>query len=180
MTTATGIQLPTGKYTVDALHSNATFEIEHAGLSVFRGGFKPVRAKLVVDDGEIKLEGAVAVETIGIDDEQIRPHLLSPEFFDVERNPEVRFRSTKITGTPVELRVVGELEMAGHTRTVAASGRLRGPVPGPTGEKVALSLEASIDRREFGMDWQMEFPGGGTALANEVKLIVDLELSKDD
>jgi len=179
MTTATSLQLPTGTYTVDALHSNANFEVEHAGLSVFRGGFKPVDAKLVVDGDDIVLEGAVAVETIGIDDDQIRPHLLSPEFFDAERNPQVRFRSTEITGTPDELHVVGELEMAGHKRTVEASGRLRGPVPGPTGEKVALSLGASIDRTDFGMDWQMEFPGGGTALANDVRLIVDLELSKD-
>ena len=179
MTTATTVELPAGTYTADIQHSNAVFEVEHAGLSIFRGGFKPVSAKLAVDDHDVLLEGAVAVETIGIDDEQIRPHLLSPEFFDAERNPEVRFRSTEISGTPEELRVVGELEMAGHARTVEASGRLRGPVPGPTGEKVALSLEASIDRTEFGMDWQMEFPGGASALANEVKLIVDLELSKD-
>ena len=179
MTTATGIELPTGTYTVDALHSNAGFEVEHAGLSVFRGGFKPIGAKLVVDDQDIVLEGSVSVETISVDDDQIRPHLLSPEFFDAERSPDVRFRSTEMTGAPDDLRVVGELEMAGHTRTVEASGRLRGPVPGPAGEKVALSLEASIDRTEFGMDWQMELPGGGSALANEVKLIVDLELNKE-
>ncbi len=179
MTTATRPQVPTGTYTVDALHSNATFEVEHAGLSIFRGGFKPIGAKLLSSDDDLVLEGSVSVASIGIEDEQLRPHLLSPEFFDTERNPEVRFRSTEISGTSEELRVVGELEMAGATRVVEAHGHLRGPIAGPAGDALALSLEASVDRTEFGMDWQMELPGGGSALADEVKLIVDLELSKD-
>jgi len=180
MTIATRPQVPTGTYFADALHSNANFEVEHAGLSVFRGGFKPVGAKLVASDEGIALEGAVSVESIGIEDEQLRPHLLSPEFFDAERNPEVSFRSTEISGSPDDLRVVGELEMAGNTRSVEAHGRLRGPVAGPSGESVALSLQTSIDRTDFGMDWQMELPAGGSALANQVKLIVDLEFSKDE
>ena len=178
MTTATQLQIPTGTYGVDALHSNASFEVEHAGLSAFRGGFKPLDAKLVVDDDGIVLEGKVSVETIGIDDDQIRPHLLSPEFFDVERNPEVRFRSTEISASAENLRVVGELQMAGETRTVEATGRLRGPREGPTGVKVALYLQAVVDRTEVGMDWQVEMPDGSPALANEVTLLVDVELVK--
>jgi polyisoprenoid-binding protein YceI len=179
VTPATHTPLAPGIYTVDSLHSNAGFEIEHAGLSVFRGGFKPVDAKLQVRGEQLVLEGAVSVATISIDDEQIRPHLLSPEFFDAERNPEVRFRSTEISGPSDDLRVVGELEMAGHARTVEATGRLRGPVPGADGDKVALSLQATVDRTDYGMDWQMDLPGGGAALANEVTLIVELELTKD-
>ena len=178
--TQSATRIPSGTYTADPIHSNANFEVEHAGVSVFRGGFKPVDARLTVSDAGLTLEGAVNVESISVDDENIRPHLLSPEFFDVERNPGVTYRSTEIAGDADDLTVTGELSMAGFSLPVTAKGRLRGPVEGPGGgEKIALALEASIDRTEYGMNWQMELPAGGQALANDVKLIVELELNHD-
>jgi polyisoprenoid-binding protein YceI len=180
MTTATTNEtlVPIGTWVADPVHSNATFEIEHSGVSTFRGGFKPVDAKLVSSADGIALEGGVEVDTITIDDENIRPHVLSPDFFDAERNPEITFRSTEIRGTGDGLAVRGDLALAGVTLPVTATGRVRGPVEGPTGEKLALSLEATIDRTAYGMTWQMEMPGGGSILGNEVKLTVDLELAR--
>jgi polyisoprenoid-binding protein YceI len=178
-TTATKIEIPAGTWAVDPVHSNANFEVEHAGVSVFRGGFKPVDAKLTVSDSGIQLEGAVDVASITIDDENIRPHILSPDFFDADRNPRIQYRSTEITGDAGDLRVSGELSMAGVSLPVTAQGRLRGPVDlGPV-EKLSISLETAIDRTDYGMDWQMELPSGGVALANEVKLVVELELNKE-
>ena len=182
MTTATDTKqlLPTGTFSVDPVHSNANFEAEHAGVSIFRGGFKPIDAKLVATEDGLELEGSVKVEGISVDDENIRPHLLSPDFFDAERNPEIRFRSTEISGSPEDLKVAGELSMAGISLPVEATGRLRGPVAAPGGgEKASLSLETTIDRTAFGMVWQMELPSGGVALANDVRLLVELELNKD-
>jgi polyisoprenoid-binding protein YceI len=169
-----------GVYSVDLAHSSATFAVEHAGLSAYRGGFKPLDARLISEDGELRLEGSVRVADISVDDENIRPHLLSPEFFDAERNPEITFRSTEISGTPDDLRLSGELSMAGFSLPVEAAARLRGPVPAPTGgQKLSLALRASIDRTAYGMNWQMEMPDGSPALANEVELLVDLELASE-
>ena len=180
MTTATKPQIPAGTWSVDQIHSNANFEVEHAGVSIFRGGFKPIDGKLVSSDDGLQLEGGVSVESISIDDENLRPHLLSPDFFDAEQNPEVRFTSTEISGTPEALTVAGELSMAGVSLPVEATGRLRGPVTTPGGgSTVALALETVIDRTAFGMVWQMELPDGGAALANDVKLVVELEFAKD-
>ena len=127
--TQSATRIPSGTYTADPIHSNANFEVEHAGVSIFRGGFKPIEATLVADDDGLRLEGSVAVDSISVDDENIRPHLLSPEFFDAERNPDVRFRSTEITGSDDDLAVTGELSMAGFSLPVEATGRLRGPCP---------------------------------------------------
>jgi len=175
--TTTDTLVPQGTWAVDTIHSNANFEVEHSGVSFFRGGFKPVDAKLVSSDDGISLEGGVKVDTITIDDENIRPHVLSPDFFDAERNPDVTFRSTEITGAADDLTVRGDLALAGVTLPVTATGRLRGPVDAGTGPKVALSLEATIDRTAYGMTWQMEMPSGGPILGNDVKLIVDLEFA---
>lgn len=174
------IEIASGTYEVDPLHSNANFEVEHSGIAFFRGGFKPVGARLTASKGgEVELTGSVEVASIGIDDENLRPHLLSPDFFDADRNPTVDFRSTEITGAADDLTVKGELSMAGVTLSVEATGRLRGPVTGPGDvEKIALALETVIDRTAFGMVWQMDLPDGNKALAEDVKLIVELELNK--
>ena len=182
MTTATETAglVPTGTWTVDRTHSSANYEVEHGGLSVFRGGFEPIDATLVSDDDDgAVLEGRVTVESVQIDDENLRPHLLSPDFFDAERNPEITFRSTEISGSADALTVSGELSMAGVSLPVEATGRVRGPVSFGEGiDKLSLSLETTVDRTLFGMVWQMELPGGGQALANDVRLVVELELNR--
>lgn len=177
-TTTTTDLIPAGTWAVDPVHSNASFEVEHAGLSVFRGSFKPVGARLVGGEQPL-LEGDVSVESISVDDENIRPHLLAPDFFDAERNPQIHFRSTEISGDADDLRVHGEFSMAGASAEIEARGRLRGPAPVGEGQKLALVLEALIDRTNFGMNWQMELPGGSDALANDVKLVVSLELNSE-
>ena len=182
MTTATTdhrLEVTSGVWHVDQGHSSAEFEVEHAGLSIFRGFVKPINATLVADESGLVLSGSVAVEGISVDDQNIRPHLLSPEFFDAERHPTIEFRSTEITGPADHLTVRGELSMAGVERTVEARGRLRGPVPAPGGgEKLSIALESLVDRTDYGMDWQMKMPGGALALGLEVKLAVELELSR--
>jgi polyisoprenoid-binding protein YceI len=181
MTTATQTSglVPTGTWQIDNTHSSASYEVEHGGLSVFRGGFEPIEATLVSDGDGVVLAGRVAVESIKIDDENLRPHLLSPDFFDVERTPAITFRSTAISGSADDLTVAGELSMAGVSLPVQATGRIRGPVSFGEGiDKLSLSLETTIDRTAFGMVWQMELPGGGQALANDVRLVVELELNR--
>jgi polyisoprenoid-binding protein YceI len=180
MTATTADRLvPAGTWNIDVAHSSASFEAEHAGVSTFRGGFTPVDATLVSGDDGLELEGTVRVEAISVDDENIRPHLLSPDFFDVGRNPEISFRSTSIGGSPDDLEVRGELSMAGFTLPVEARGRLRGPVRlSEEIERLSLSLETTVDRTAFGMNWQMELPDGNQALANDVRLVVELEFQK--
>ena len=179
-TTAVTDRVPTGTWGIDRAHSSATFAVQHAGLSIFRGSFKDVDAKLEVEDGGASLTGVVAVESIDVDDENIRPHLFTPDFFDTTRNPEVRFRSTELAIEGDEVRLAGELELAGETQSVVASGSVRGPIEVPgVGEKIALSLDATIDRTDYGMNWQMDLPDGSPALANDVSLAVELELNKE-
>ena len=181
MTTATTTdRLATGAYSVDRSHSKATFAVQHAGISIFRGSFGDLDARLEVGDEGAVLTGKVPVESIDVDDENIRPHLFSPEFFDVERHPAVNFRSPELAIEGEEVRLTGDLEIAGNTQAVVAKGTVRGPVEVPgVGEKVALSLEATIDRTDYGMNWQMDLPDGNPALANDVSLAVELELNKE-
>ena len=127
-----------------------------------------------------KLVGTVDVGSIVVKDENLAAHLQSPEFFDAERHPELRFESTDIRrGEGDEVVVDGELTIKGITKAVEARGTLEGPaVTFGDVNKVGLTLEAIIDRTEFGLNWNAPLPKGGFALANDVKLIVELELAE--
>ena len=170
-------QVPAGAWTVDPVHSSIAFAITHNGVSTFRSGFETYEAKLSGGE-QPQLEGSVEVASIAIDEEQLKGHLLSPEFFDAERHPQLRFSSTELSvGEDGAARLLGELEIRGEKREVEASGKF-GQIGASLDDKprVGLSFEATVDRRSFGLDWNVELPSGGEILDYAVTIAVELEL----
>jgi polyisoprenoid-binding protein YceI len=170
-------QVPAGTWAVDPVHSSINFAINHNGVTTFRSGFDRYEARLSGGEGA-RLEGTVEVESIDIDEEMLKGHLLSPEFFDVQRFPQLRFASTELSvGEDGGLHVAGDLEIHGETRAVEAGGRFAHLGEDASGKaRVGLSIEATVDRRDFGLDWQAELPSGGEVLDHAVTIAVDLEL----
>ena len=170
-------RVPAGEYTVDPVHSSVGFAVVHNGVSAFRSGFGAYEAKLSGGEGPA-LTGAVEVGSIEIDEPNLKGHLLSPEFFDAERHPRLSFASSEVeVDEDGGATIRGELEIRGEKRAVEASGRivaLGGDLAGQA--RVGVSLAASVDRRDFGLDWQAELPGGGDALDYRVDVTVELEL----
>jgi polyisoprenoid-binding protein YceI len=166
--------IPTGTWALDKVHSSVGYAVRHSGVSLFKGAVETFDADLV--DGTLR--GSADVSSITVNDENLQAHLLSPEFFDVERTPRVSFESTSIRRDGDELIVEGELEIRGVTQPVTLTGTLAGPVEGPAGEKLGVTLETVIDRTNFGITWNMELPGGGFILDNEVTLTANLELAR--
>jgi len=162
--------VPTGTWTLDKVHSTFEFAVRHSGVSLFKGGISDFDAELV--DGTLR--GSADASAITVNDESLQGHLLSPDFFDVERTPRVSFESTSIGRDGDKLTVEGELEIRGVTQPVTLTGTLAGPV----GDKLGLSLETVIDRTTFGITWNMELPTGGFVLDNQVTLTANLELAR--
>ena len=181
MSTQTKQRVPAGTYLVDPVHSTINFAVVHNGVSTFRSGFRAYDAKLSGGE-EPRLEGTVEVASVDISEEMLKGHLLSPEFFDAERYPRLKFRSTELdVAEDGALRVRGELEIRGQTHEVEADGRfaeLGADLAGSA--RVGLSLEAKVDRRSFGLEWQAELPSGGEVLDYEVAIAVELELVRED
>jgi polyisoprenoid-binding protein YceI len=170
-------QIPAGTWTLDPVHSSVAFAVTHNGVTTFRSGFDSYTARLTGGE-QPRLEGAVEVESIKIDEEMLKGHLLSPEFFDTQRFPQLRFTTNELSvGEDGSLRVAGDLEIHGETRKVEASGRFAQLGEDAYGKaRVGLSIESTIDRRDFGLDWQAELPSGGEVLDYAVTISVDLEL----
>jgi polyisoprenoid-binding protein YceI len=168
-------QVPAGTYNADPVHSTFGFAIRHNGVSTFRGQFEQVDARL--KDGV--LTGTAQVESVKTAIPDLKGHLLSPDFFNAERTPTITFRSTDIRildGGEVE--VDGELTIRGVTKPVAATGTVAHGTGISGAEVVGFDLEATVDRRDYGLSWQAELPKGGEVLGWDVVLEVHLELAK--
>jgi polyisoprenoid-binding protein YceI len=161
----------TGIWNFVPVHSSAGFAVKYLVAS-FRGRFEDVDAQLV--DGQIK--GSVKVASVSVKDENLAGHLQAPDFFDAERHPEISFSSDAlaIDGDRVELD--GELTMKGITKPIHATGTVNGPTEDFAGNmRLGFTLETTLDRTEFGLNWNADLPKGGRALSDEVTLTVELE-----
>jgi polyisoprenoid-binding protein YceI len=169
-------QVPAGIYSLDPVHSTFGFAVTHNGVSTFRGQFEQVDAKL--ENGV--LVGTAKVDSIRTAIPALKEHLLSSEFFNAAGTPTITFRSTEIRladdGTA---EVDGDLRIRGVAKQVTARGQFAAGTSMTGAEVVGFDLEASVDRREYGLDWQAPLPNGGEALAWDVTLQVHLELVKE-
>jgi polyisoprenoid-binding protein YceI len=169
--------IPTGTWQSDPVHSRVGFSVKHMVVATYRAGFDDFDIRLSDEDGQPKISGEAQVESIESRDEQQKGHLLSPDFFDADNHPAIKFESTDIRRDGDKLTVDGELTIKGNTRHVTAIGEISGPVVDISEtEKVGIDLETKVDRTEFGLNWNAPLPKGGFAVDNEVTLSVHLEL----
>lgn len=176
MSNTTLQQVPADTYKLDPVHSSFGFAVKHNGIATFRGRFEQVEATLA--DGV--LTGVAQVDSIKTAIPQLKDHLLAADFFNAAETPTVTFRSTDIRlADDGSAEVDGELTMRGVTKPVTARGT-HGTATGLSGSEVfGLDIEATVDRRDYGLNWQAALPSGGNALAWDVTLQVQLELGKE-
>ncbi len=178
-TTQSHTVLPTGTWNADAVHSQIGFEIAYMG-GTFRGTFSPFAASLEVgEDGQAHLEGTTQVANVKVQDPNLEAHLQTPDFFDAERHPELRFVSDDIVRDGDAVTIRGDLTIRGTTQSVELAGTLQdGIADAYGGERIRFSLEGTIDRSQFGVSWNTPLPSGDPALAQDVVLTTELSLVK--
>jgi polyisoprenoid-binding protein YceI len=166
--------VPVGTWQLDPVHSSVGFEVDYMA-GTFKGAFRDVEAKLDVEDSGAHLEGAAKVASVDVKDENLATHLQSPDFFDAEQHPELHFTATDIAldGETAEIR--GEITIKGITKPIALAGSSTAPATDAFGsERFALKIATTVDRTEFGLNWNMPLPTGQPALANGVRIVGDL------
>ena len=171
-----------GTYRAEPGASTFAFAVRHSAVFRFRGSLSDVAATLRNDGDALTLEGSAGVESISIvEPAAMRASVLGPEFFDAQHHPEIRFRSTAIRlSDDGGVEVDGELTIRGVTRPVTADGQYAAPREAGFGEAAGMRLQTSIDRRDWGFNWQTQLPGGGDAVSWDVELDIDLLLMRED
>jgi polyisoprenoid-binding protein YceI len=172
-TETTAVGVPTGTWALDPVHSSIGFAVRHSGVMTFRGTFDEYSAQLA--DG--RLEGTAKVASVRVDDPQLAGHLQTPDFFDAELHPELRFVSSAIERDGDRVSLSGDLTLRGTTNPVELTGTIVGPVADAYGkQRLGLDLETTVNRRDYGINWGMELPSGEPMLADDVVITADLAL----
>src|SRR3954468_23220450 len=105
------VAIPTGTWKADVVHSTVGFEVAYMGVGTFTGTVTDFDSTLA--DG--RLAGAARIASLHTKDENLQAHLLSPEFFDAERHPEVTFSTDGVEGDGATVEFIGEITIKGVT-----------------------------------------------------------------
>jgi polyisoprenoid-binding protein YceI len=179
ITTDTRQALPVGTWSLDPIHSTIGFEVDYLAGS-FRGQFREVAGKLNAAGDTPVLTGSAKVASVDVKDENLSGHLQSPDFFDAERYPELSFESSEIERQGDRITVLGGITIKGVEKPVELTGAIAGPITDYAGnEKLSVKLDTTIDRTEFGVNWNVPLPDGNPALADDVKLSAELHFVKE-
>jgi len=171
------------KWNIDLSHSGVNFSIRHMVISKVRGRFTKFTGVLTFDDEDITrsvVEATIDASSIDTGVEQRDAHLRSADFFDVEKYPELRFRSTRIEKLDDDrFRVVGQLTIRDVTREVALDIEGGGRAKDLWGnERTGFVAKTALDRKDFGLKWNQALEAGGVLVGDRVDIELDVQAVK--
>lgn len=167
-------------WSIDVSHSTAEFSIRHLMISTVKGRFSGIEGVITGEPEHLEAGTVeVSLDIASVDTRQTErdAHLRSADFFDVEKYPQMIFKSTKITPAGSNrYTVVGDLSIHGVTRSetfdVTFEGRAKDPWGG---ERAGFSGTAKINRKDYGLQWNVALEAGGVMVGDEVKINVEIE-----
>ncbi len=186
---ATTVQTPvapstsTATWQIDAKHSLVEFAVKHMMFTTAKGRFSDLTGTIVhneADPARSSVEVEIAAASIDTRDENRDTHLRSGDFFDVERFPTIRFKSTHVeTAGRDKLRVIGDLTIRDVTREVELDAELTGRGVNPWGQEVSgYSAETKINRKDYGLTWNAALEAGGVLVSDDVKITLEIQAAK--
>ena len=170
-------------WNIDPSHSTLQFSARHMVVSKVRGRFGKWSGQLSFDPDDAAASSVqVTIDPASIDtgEAQRDAHLRSADFFDVEKHPQATFRSTKVQPLAGDkLRITGDLTLHGVTKPVTFEAVYEGAGKDPWGgERAGFSATTSIDRREFGLQWNKALETGGVLVGEKIELTLEVEAVK--
>ena len=167
--------LEPGTWNVDASHSEVGFIARHLMVSKVRGQFKNFSAVVSIAQPfeNSTVEATVQLASVDTNAADRDTHLKSADFFDVENNPAMTFKSTKVTNSSLE----GDLTIKGVTKPVTFDLDFGGISADPWGgTRAGFEATTEINRKDFGLSWNVAIEGGGVLVGEKVKIALDVEL----
>jgi polyisoprenoid-binding protein YceI len=169
---------------IDPLHSSAQFSVRHMMISTVRGQFGGVKGTVLFDPKNPNasvVEATIDCSTVNTGEPKRDSDLKTAEFFDVKRYPIMMFKSKTIdVAGPSKLKMIGDLTINGITRqvTLDLDGPI-GPIRDTQGrEKIGISGQTKISRKEFGIVYNPIMETGGVAVSDEASIVLEIELIK--
>ncbi len=179
LTLATAAEAET--WNVDPDHSAAHFSIQHLMLAQVRGMFPGMQGTVSFENGKpTAFDVTIAVDKLNTGVVKRDQHLKSADFFEAEKYPVMRFKSTQVVSEADGFRVTGRLTIKGVSHEVALLFKgLDDPRIDPwKNTRRGGTASFTVDRRDYGMNWNAPMDGGGVLIGNDVAVTVDMEVVK--
>lgn len=175
-----GVLASAAEYTIDTVHSTIGFAVKHMLVSTTRGLFTDYEGKIAFDPTDLSTfaaQATVQVASINTHNEKRDTHLRGTDFLDAGTFGVIQFKSTQLIAQEDGGYILnGDLTIRDITRAITIPVEISGPVQSPFGGNViGLAGEVSINRQDFGVSWNKSLDSGGLVVADEVKLIVEIE-----
>ena len=172
--------MTSSKWNIDTAHSGVNFSVRHMVVSKVRGRFTKYSGEVALDEEDLTrsvVRATIDAASIDTGTAQRDNHLRSADFFDVEKFPELRFRSTRVEDVGGgRLRVIGELTIRDTTREVALDAESAGRGVDPWGnQRIGFVAKTSIDRKDFGLAWNQLLEAGGVLVGDRVDIELDVQ-----
>ncbi|GAB4408170.1 MAG: YceI family protein [Bacteroidia bacterium] len=171
-------------WNIDPAHSEIQFKVKHLVISTVTGAFNQFTATVETESPD-NFEGAAVsfeadVNSVSTNNEQRDVHLRSADFFDAENHPTIGFRSTGFSGKGDGTFVLtGDLTIRGVTQPVTLDVEYGGTTKDPWGQtKAGFEAVGKISRKDFGLLWNAPIESGGVLVADEVKLILNVQFTQ--
>jgi len=169
----------TTTWTLDPSHSSIEFSAKHMMITTVRGRFAEASGTVTTQGtspASAKVEVTLKAASLDTRTEQRDQHLRSADFLDVEKYPDVTFRSTKVEGTKEHFKLTGDLTIRGTTKPVTLDVTFEGEGKDPWGgSRMGFSATGKIDRRDFGLVWNQALETGGVLVSNDIKLQIEAQ-----
>jgi polyisoprenoid-binding protein YceI len=168
-----------GNYELDPAHTKILFQVKHLGISTVTGQFTEFSGSFELDPDDLSsLKAKANIKAASVDTANAGrdKHLRSPDFFDAEKYPEIKFVSTKAEQVGEDqLKVHGELTIHGITKPVVLEGKFGGAIKDPWGnQRAAFTATGKINRKDFGLTWSQMLETGGLVVGEEVTIILEV------
>ncbi len=180
---AAALAVPTGTWKVDPVHSSVEFQVKHLGIATVKGQFKEFEGTVEVGPDGAVAYGTVKTTSVDTREPQRDEHLRSADFFEVDKYPEIGFRSTAIRPTGEdEFEIDADLSIHGVTRPVTLKATLEGyePEDHQGNTRVGISASAQINRSDFEMRFNAALGSGNMVVSDKVKILVEVSAVKAD
>jgi polyisoprenoid-binding protein YceI len=170
------------KWTLDPAHSEVSFKVKHMMITNVTGLLTDYTVEATSDsddfvNADVNFSGKLA--SINTGNEQRDAHLRSADFFDVEQNKEITFKSTKIEKNGSDLKLLGNLTIKGITKPIALDVEFGGINKDPWGNtKAGFTISGKLNRKDFGLNWNAALETGGVLVSDDVKIASEIQLVK--
>jgi polyisoprenoid-binding protein YceI len=173
------------KWSLDPMHSELQFKIKHLMISNVSGALKNFHAEVETEDEDFstaKINLVAQMDSISTNNEQRDAHLRNSDFFEVEKYPELKFKSTKVEKTDSDtFALYGELTLKGVTKPVKLNVEFNGVAKDPWGgERAGFVVTGKINRTDWGVNFNSVLETGGVMLSEEVKINCEIQLVKQE